>query len=906
MASTCRVYNLKNKITDPLKFILTLYSTLFAGALLAQRTIIPVNNSWQFSKENKTAPLKWETVNLPHTWNAEDVMDDVPGYYRGAGFYKHSLFIDEKYKDRQLFLLFEGASQVAEVFVNGKKAGGHTGGYAAFYIPLMHLVNPGKENEILVKVDNSYDQDIPPLSADFTFYGGLYRDVWLLITDPVHFSVQDNTKGIYISTPRVDAGKATVQVKAVITNNKAVAEQISIASIIKNKSGRIISRTVQTLSIEAGSERTITQLPLNIRNPQLWSPESPYLYTVTNEIRDKTTGKLLDGETCPLGIRWFHFDAEKGFFLNGKACKLIGTSRHQDYKGMGNAVPDSLAVKDIVLIKKMGGNFLRVAHYPQDPSVLAACDSLGILTSVEIPVVNEITETENFYNNCMNMQVEMIRQHFNHPSVIIWCYMNEVLLKPHYNAEKEKQKLYFRSVAKLAKSLDSITRKEDPSRYTMMAHHGDYNRYNEAGLINIPMITGWNLYSGWYGPKLEDFPVFLDSFHTRHPSTPVLVSEYGADADPRIRSTNPVRFDKSVEYTTLFHQYYLTEMLKRPFVAAAMIWNLADFNSETRTESMPHINNKGLMEWNRKPKDPYYYYEAMLSKKPFIKILGTQPAAGMADSNNVTCSRLVQAATNIKEAELFVNGKTAGKRKTVNGLCEWVVPFINGNNDLEIKGETNGGIYNDKAGIQFLVQPRYFDKTGSFQPLNILLGANRYFTDDEQQLWIPDKLYQKGSWGHTGGRVFRIPNNGRLPYGTDKSIAGTENDPVYQTQQIGIETYKLDLPRGEYELKLHFAELLGGIIKEIPYNLSDPDRIEPNGKRVFNVYVNGKLLLDNFDITAQYGPATAVAKTTKIAVTDDSGIEVSFKSIEGEPVLNAIQIRKIESVSQQPQLSTGK
>ncbi|MEI9956219.1 MAG: glycoside hydrolase family 2 TIM barrel-domain containing protein [Ferruginibacter sp.] len=224
--------------------------------------------------------------------------------------------------------------------------------------------------------------------------------------------------------------------------------------------------------------------------------------------------------------------------------------------------------------------------------------------------MNEITESEAFYQNCKNMQVEMIRQNYNHPSIIIWCYMNEILLKPHFTNDKERQKIYFAAITKLAQSLDSITRKEDPYRYTMIANHADFTKYNDNKLTTIAMITGWNLYSGWYSAKQEDFPAFLDRHHEKLPNQPFMITEYGADADNRIRSVAPLRFDKSVEYTTKFHQFYITEIMKRPFVAGSVVWNLADFNSETRTETMPHINNKGLLTWDRIPKDPYYLYQA--------------------------------------------------------------------------------------------------------------------------------------------------------------------------------------------------------------------------------------------------------------------------------------------------------
>lgn len=884
-----------------MKYILSLYCLLTSYLLFAQqgRIVTRINDGWQFSKDK---PAQWQTLNLPHTWNVEDVMDDVPGYYRGIGWYKKNLVLDKTQEGKQLYLFFEGANQVTEVFINGKKAGDHTGGYSAFYIPLNGLVRAGKENEVLVKVDNSLQLNIPPLSADFTFYGGIYRDVWLVEMDPVHFSSNDHgSSGVFISTPSVSQKLATINIRARVSNEGIQKGRLKINTIIRDKEQRIVAGTNSKLACDRNEECAIAQ-QIKVRNPKLWSPDDPYLYSVTTEIRDVTTNKLLDIIVNPLGFRWFYFDAKKGFFLNGQPYKLVGTSRHQDFKGMGNAVPDSIAIQDVALLKKMGGNFLRVAHYPQDVSVLRTCDSLGILASVEIPIVNEITESDTFYNNCARMQVEMIRQHYNHPSVIIWCYMNEVLLRPHYNNDKEKQKVYFSAITQLAKRLDSITRREDPYRYTMIAHHGDYKRYRDIELVDIPMIVGWNLYSGWYGAKLGDFPVFLDAFHTDYPDKPVVVSEYGADADPRVRSIEPARFDKSVEYTTEFHRYYMKEMLARSFVAAAMIWNLADFNSETRTESMPHINNKGLLEWDRKPKDPYYYYQAILSKNAFIKILGPQAAAGVADEQG-TCIRSLQVATNLDELELLINGKTSGKQKRDNGICEWKASFINGTNIVEVRGLKDGKWFNDRSVIQFYLQPRNLNEnTASFQQLNILLGANRYFTDEEQQIWIPDQPYREGSWGHIGGKIFKMANSGRLPYGTDKSIAATNDDPVYQTQQIGIERYKLDVPRGEYELTLHFAELLGGQVKELPYNLSDPDRIEPNGKRVFDVYINGKLVLDRLDIAGQYGSATAVAKKIRLTIGENQGMEIYFKPIEGEPVLNALQVKKIDSHLQ----ATGK
>ncbi|MGC4102933.1 glycoside hydrolase family 2 TIM barrel-domain containing protein [Ferruginibacter sp.] len=875
-----------------------------AVSVHAQRTVLPLNDAWQFSKDNYTvnaanAAVKWQAVNLPHTWNIDDVMDDVPGYYRGAGWYKKTINISAALKNKNLFLYFEGANQQTEVYVNGQKAGSHTGGYTAFCVPVSPFIKTGSNKaEIVVKVDNSFNENIPPLSADFTFYGGIYRCVNLIATSDVHFSLSDNaSKGVYISTPSVSEKKAMAAVKGKFINTTSQKKNLKISSVVLDRSHKQVATISSVIAVNAKQEGSFSQQLNDVGTPHLWSPEDPYLYSVITTITDAATGIVLDEVKNPLGLRWFKFDAGQGFFLNGKSYKLIGTSRHQDYEGMGNAVSKKVSVEDVRFIKNAGSNFFRVAHYPQDPAVMDACDSIGLLTSVEIPVVNEITESANFYRNCMDMQVEMIRQNYNHPSVIIWCYMNEIFLKPHYTNDKDKQKTYFAAIAALARSLDSITRKEDPYRYTMIANHADFNRYQENGLTTIAMITGWNLYSGWYSAKQEDFPAFLDRHHEKLPNQPFMITEYGADADNRIRSMEPLRFDKSVEYTTQFHQFYITEIMKRPFVAGAVVWNLADFNSETRTESMPHINNKGLLTWDRVPKDPYFLYQASFLKTPFVKIAssGWENRAGVADSAGNFCVQPLQVASNLQVLSLKVNDKEIGNVNVRNYLATWNVPFVNGANRVEVSGYSNGKLYKDVMNIHFQLQPYNLDdKKTVFKQLNVLLGAKRYFTDSSKQLWIPDQPYRAGSWGCVGGKPFIIDNNGRLPYGTDKNILDTDDDPIYQTQLVGIKEYCFDVPAGKYELVLHFAELQGGVVRTPPYNLSDTGREEDNVKRIFNVNVNNVPFLEHFNIAKQYGAAKAITKRTVVNVVNNSGITVSFKAVEGEPVLNAIQLIRID------------
>jgi beta-galactosidase len=863
------------------------------------RQVLNISGGWTFSKTASakypaSRSLRWEQIDLPHTWNVKDVMDDDPGYYRGVGWYRKTLQLPGTFKGKEISFYFEGANQAVSVYINGHLAGTHAGGYTGFSIPATAFLNfDGKKNSNLLEVvvDNSFNQNIPPLTADFTFYGGIYRDVFLVATSRIHFSNAHGANTVFIRTPLVSSDSAIVEVSSSLTNAGSSGAQVITQTIIYDKDGNTISQQ-QSFNVSiGGNTKTVTQTLPVISHPHLWTPEDPYCYTVVTSLIDRQTRKLLDEVRNPLGFRWFSFDANRGFILNGNPYRLVGASRHQDMQGLGNALPDSLARKDVLLLKKMGANFLRVAHYPQDPAVLNACDELGILASVEIPVVNEITETDSFYQQCMNMQQEMIRQNFNHPSVIVWCYMNEVLLRAHFNVDKPRQKIYFENIRRLAASLDSLTRKEDPSRYTMLVNHGDFDKYRNAGLLEIPMIVGWNLYSGWYGPDLEDFPAFLDEFHKKYPTTPMMVTEYGADADPRIHSLNPVRFDKSVEYSVIFHQFYMKEMKKRPFVAAAVVWNLADFNSETRNETMPHINNKGLLKWDRTAKDPYYLYQALLLKKPFLKILGSdwnnRTVASDSASEHVTA--LVQVASNFQDVELFANGKSMGVEKVSNGLAQWYVVCQDGQNSFEAKA--NDGSH-DIATINYKIIPWRWDPAStSFSTFNILLGANRYFTEPGTGIeWIPDKPYQKGSWGYSTGQAYKLKGNGRLPYGTDKNIPGTDADPVYQTQRVGLDSYDLDLPPGKYLLTFLFAELVGGKVEALAYDLSNTDRKEEEQQRVFNVYVNDHLAFEKVSLDKNGRP---LIKSIMANATATHGIHISFKAITGEPVLNALRVRRL-------------
>jgi beta-galactosidase len=884
-----------------------------APAALAQRITQSITTGWLFAKAEKQnfadavpPTTGWEKVALPHTWNATDVLDDEPGYYRGVGWYKKTLHVPAEWQNRRLYLYFEGANQEAEVYVNGQLAGRHAGGYTAFRLPISKLLTFSGDGpataEVLVKLTNRHNPDIPPLSADFTFYGGLYRDVHLVAAQPIHFDLDNHASaGVFVTTPTVSGASAEVVVTGQLRNETRKAQKLVVVSQLLDRQGKLLARQQTRLTLPAGEQRPFRQQLPRLSQPHLWSPDDPYLYRVVSTVQEAAGAQtVLDEVTNPVGLRWFRFDAAQGFFLNGRPLKLIGTNRHQDFPGLGNALPDALHEQDVRLIKQLGGNFLRVSHYPQDPAVLAACDRLGILASVEIPVVNAITDSQAFTSTCLTMQTEMIRQGFNHPSVIIWAYMNEVLLRlpPGLKRDNEPGRAYLTKVNRLARQLDSLTRREDPTRYTLLVNHGDFALYQQAGLLNIPQLIGWNLYAGWYSGDLQGFPDFLDRHRRELPDKPLLVTEYGADSDVRLHSFRPRRFDKTTEYANRYHQFYLKAILDRPFVAGSMVWNLAEFNSETRQEATPHINNKSLLTGDRQPKDAYLFYQAHLLKTPFLRIgsrTWTLRAGPAAHPDSLFCRQPVEVYTNQPAVQLFLNGKSLGTQPVAFGVAHFQVPFGNGINQLRARAA--GLATEDAVDIEFQLLPVSLRSAQlPFTELNVSLGDERTFTDAKlHQVWVPEQAYAPGGWGYVGGRVYQQAGD-RLPYGSDRNILGTEYDALYETQRLGLSQFRLDVPDGEYEVTLHFAELeLAAPGEQLVYNLANgggAPGAATTQNRAFSVLVNGQKLPE-LNTATSLPPLQAVRFAVPVSVRGQHGIIVDFKPSTGEAFLNGIQVKRL-------------
>ncbi len=478
--------------------------------------------------------------------------------------------------------------------------------------------------------------------------------------------------------------------------------------------------------------------------------------------------------------------------------------------------------------------------------------------------------------------------------------MNEVLLRPPYQNDSLKREAYFNKVTDLAQRIEDLTRSEDPYRYTMIPNHGAFDLYNRVKLTTIPKLVGWNLYLGWYSRTFDGFSNYLDQHRKALPGKPLLVTEYGADADSRLHSFEPVRFDKTVEYANKYHQYYLKAMLDRPFVAAAMIWNLAEFNSEQRTESTPHVNAKGILTTDRKPKDAYRFYQANLLKEPYIQ-LGSKEwtiRTGFAASDGeLTHTQPVTVFSNQSAVSLKHNGKLIGTQKTELGTAHFNVPFINGLNRLVAIATVDGSEVLDHADIQFkLLSPDLKSKILPFDELNVSLGDKRMFYDETaQQVWLPEQEYKPGSWGYIGGKVYAMANTSRHSYGSDKNIIGTDLDPVYATQRTGIEQMKFDVPAGDYEVTLHFAELMSDIKREeLAYNLGGAAKTGEGFKeRVFDVSINGQDQLIHFSNTEYLIPEHAVAFKFSVTVKQEEGVSVNFRAVKSEAILNGIQLKKI-------------
>ncbi|RNC63654.1 glycoside hydrolase family 2 TIM barrel-domain containing protein [Proteiniphilum sp. X52] len=868
----------------------SLVTNIVGQTAVEGRQKISFNSGWLFSKGDRDASLPdratlgWQSVQFPHTWNDKDVLaDGERGYYRGIGWYKKNFRLQPE-EGKKYFLRFEGVNQEAEIFVNGKAAGKHIGGYSAFNIELTPFLDPSAEQYISVKVDNSFNENIPPLSADFTFSGGIYRPVHLITTGEQHFSMSDyGGPGVYVSTPRVTSQNADVHIEYHLENGNAYDQALTIETIIQKESSSALARKKTTVIVPALQNRTVEVICPDIGGFELWSPDNPAMYYVESHLFK--SGELVDNLTQPFGFRWFHFDPEKGFFLNGENLKLMGANRHQDRIPYGNALSDDMHRQDMRLLKDMGANFLRTAHYPQATEILDNADQLGLLVWEEIPLVNEVTISREHDENAEMMLKEMIRQHYNHPSVIIWAYMNEIYWAHRFKPEEELPARN-RATLALARKLEDLARELDPYRYTAMAMH-NYPAYEETGLGDIPMIAGWNLYHGWYYGNHEDFGKFMDEQRLKYPRRIHFISEYGAGSDVRLYSEKPEKFDFTIEEQINFTRAITRQILDRPYIAGGALWNLIDFSSERRVDATSHINNKGLVTVDRKPKDAYYLVQAMLSEKPVSEwgysFRQQWVHAAVSPSDTLVPVRMY-AFSNQKTLSLYVNNRFSAESEVKDGMAEWLLCLPPGKHLLSLGQNST---YTPEKRIETTLIPFHLKDEPTLD-IAMNLGVNYAFIDSRTGLyWIPEREHRSGSWGIIGGKQLYIGDK----VGTKEDIlAADEEDPLYQTMRVDPSEFRADVPDGTYEIELLMVDY---VRKSRRFADEDKEITYEPGRRVFGISVNGRVVEQAIDMGGSYGLNVPYRLVFRHTVKDNAGLSIQFHPFKREPVVSAIRIRSV-------------
>ena len=643
-------------------------------SMFAQRQDILLNNDWNFRFSHQVQKGTEVRVDLPHTWNAQDALSGKIDYKRGIGNYEKNLFIRSEWKGKRLFIRFEGVNNIADVFVNRRHIGEHRGGYGAFIFEITGKVEYGKENSILVRVNNGEQLDIMPLVGDFNFYGGIYRDVHLLIADETCISpLNYASPGVRLIQDSVSHKYAKVRAVVDLSNGGSGNREVEL-NVRLLDGQRVVKEGTKKVNL-SGNAAMQQEFTFEIDQPHLWNGrQDPFLYQA--EVTLSRNGQMVDRVTQPLGLRFYRIDPDKGFFLNGKHLPLQGVCRHQDRSEVGNALRPQHHEEDAALMLEMGVNAVRLAHYPQATYFYDLMDKNGIIVWAEIPFVGPggyndkgFVDLPAFRANGKEQLKELIRQHYNHPSICVWGLFNELTELGDNPVEYIKE-------------LNVLAHQEDPTRLTTSAS-------NQMGDLNfITDAIAWNRYDGWYGGTPADLGKWLDRMHKDHPEICIAISEYGAGASiyhqqDSLVKTVPTSWWHPENWQTYYHIENWKTISSRPYVWGSFVWNMFDFGAAHRTEGdRPGINDKGLVTFDRKVrKDAFYFYKANWNREePMLYLTGKR--------NTVRTQRLqiITAFTNLSGAELFVNGKSYGKATPDSyAILEWKnVELQPGENEIRV------------------------------------------------------------------------------------------------------------------------------------------------------------------------------------------------------------------------------
>lgn len=621
------------------------------------RKLIKLMNGWSFTDQNGNRTA----VALPHTWNAKDGQDGGNDYWRGTLVYDNRFekpkFNPEK---ERVYLQFHGVNASANVILNDESVCQHDGGYSTFRVDVTEYLR--EDNSVVVEVDNSVNDRVYPQKADFTFYGGIYRDVEILVVSKEHFDL-DYYGGPGIKyTTEVVGKSADVHVVTYINEDAKDAGATVVVELLDSR-GNVVADA-------AGTDVT-----LRISNVHLWDGlEDPYLYQIKATLLKK--GTEVDEISCSCGVRTFEFRTEDGFYLNGRPYPLHGVSRHQDYKDLGNAIGKEQHDRDMKLIQELGANTIRLAHYQHDQYFYDLCDKVGMIVWAEIPYISEHLAHGN--RNTITQMKELIVQNYNHPSIVTWGVSNEITISG---------RKYRKQMLENHHALNDLCHKMDPTRPTTLACYAVCHPFHPVSKITD--LVGWNLYLGWYVPFLWLNDLWISFYHFVYPQRRLCYSEYGAEGMPNLHSKKPKRGDNSEEYHSKYHEYMLECFKRHPYMWAHYYWNMFDFAADARNQGgEPGMNHKGLITFDRNTKkDAFYLYKAYWNKKDkFVHLAGKRYEFRSAVKQTVT------VYSNLDEVSLYHNGKLVGTKKG-----EHVFKFditLEEQNKLEVKAGdyTDGGV----------------------------------------------------------------------------------------------------------------------------------------------------------------------------------------------------------------------
>jgi beta-galactosidase len=654
---------------------------------VSPRTQLDISTGWKYKVDLSPALAQpgyvdtaLPTVNLPHTWNALDGQDGGNNYEAGQGhWYRKRLLVPASFAGKEVFLQFDGVNQIANVYVNGTSVGSHTGGYSRFRLRITPHIQPGQANVIAVNVTSfrSGTSPFPPRGADYTFFGGIYRQVWLLATDPVQVDMLDyGSPGVYLTPKNVTAASADLEVRTLLRNYTGASQYVTVRTTITDADLNAITQVAASQYCNANVVSTVTQ-NITVQNPRLWRGRAdPYQYRAFVTV--EYAGKVADTVDQRFGFRKFEISADTGFKMNDTPLRLHGVSRHQDRRDMGWAIGAAQEEQDMELILEMGCNTVRAAHYQQSENWYDLCDANGLVVWAEIPVVNLIYNTNQYLANARQQLQELIRQNYNRPSIFCWGLANEI-------SGSQAQ------MTTAINTLNNDAHNEDPTRPSGIA-----NYHTTPSHALIPDITGINMYWGWYEGTAADFASKIDALRAANPLQPLGITEYGAGSNPWQHQNPPVQPVQNgpfhpEEYESAFHETYWKAIEARPYLYGSWLWNMFDFAADHRNEgSQAGLNDKGMVTHNRViRKDVFYWYKANWSDEPVVHINSRRA------TNRATTGAEVRVYSNCDQVELFLDGVSQGALTSTDHIYSFPNLVIANGTRVEAIGTRGGETFRD-------------------------------------------------------------------------------------------------------------------------------------------------------------------------------------------------------------------